>query len=271
MKKIIFALIVTICSLNISVAQNYKKIFYKSQTIENNDIKITIENAVATPAGVKFRLTIYNKTNDYIIYKPSESIFKLGGKEGKPVEKWLIIRPNHDDYITVNLKGSDYMVASNYDFVMDGIYKVSVNAPGLTTADFKLPPSQNDFKTGGFNITVDKIKKETARTDAKFKVNYTGDKVGIFEPNKVAMKMPDGKEYANYHSDKEPLIFAKGDNDDFVVAWKDIPTASGDMQKVDMIILWRDAFKEIIPEKIAKQTLTVMFDQEMTDAKGKGK
>lgn len=74
-----------------------------------------------------------------------------------------------------------------------------------------------------------------------FKATYNGDKIGIFEPNKIAMKMPDGKEYANYHSDRKPIVFEKGKADDFTVAWKDIPTTSGDMQKDEMTVLWKRA------------------------------
>lgn len=269
MKKLSLALLSVTCFLNVTLAQNYKKIFYKEQTIENNDLKISISDAVATAAGIKFRLRIYNKTNEYIIYKPSESIFKIGGKDHNPVEEWLVIRPNDDDSKVIDLKGPDYIVAGNFNFVMEGLYKFSTNSKGVSAPDFKLPASQNDFKAGGFDVGLMKSKQETARTDAVFNVKYVGDKVGIFEPNKVAMKMPDGKEYANHFSDRKPVIFAKGKENKIAVAWKDIPTSSGDMQKVEMTILWRDAFKEITPDKMMPQTLTIMFDEETTKAKNK--
>ena len=269
MKKSVLTLVVLYCSLTAVIAQNYKKVFYKTQTIENADVKVTISDAVATASGIKFRVTVVNKTTDYIFFKPSECTFKIAGKESKPEEKVLIIRPKEDDFRIVDLKGSQYMVASNYEFILDGIYKVSfIGKDGITAPDFKLPPARNDFKVGGFNVSLAKSGKETAKTDAKFKINYTGDKIGVFEVNKVGMKMPDGKEFANY-LEKKPVFYEKGDVDDFIVAWKDIPKASGDMQKVDMLIIWRDAFKEITPEKIAPQYLTILFDEETSNAKGK--
>ena len=269
MKKISLALLSITCFLNIATAQNYKKIIFKDQTIESNDLKISVNDAVATPGGVKFRVRIYNKTDKYIVYKPSESIFRIGGKDNNPDEDWLIIRPNDDEAQTIDLKGSNYLVAENFTFVMEGMYTFSTDSKGVSAPDFKLPPSQNDFKAGGFDVSLVKSKQETARTDATLKVNYVGDKVGVFEPNKVAMRMPDGKEYANYHSDKKPLVFQKGKEKNILVAWKDIPSSSGDMQKVDMTILWRDAFKEISPDKMLPQTLTIMFDEETTKAKNK--
>jgi hypothetical protein len=269
MKKNILLLLSLICFLSVTKAQTYKKIFYKNLTIENSSVKISIIDAVSTPSGIKFKIKIFNKTSDYIVYKPSESIFKIGGKDYAPTEEWLIIRPNDDDSQVIDLKGANYMAAENFDFVMEGLYKFSPDVKGINSTDFKLPPSQNDFKTGGFNVSLIKNKKTTARTDASFKVTYVGDKIGFFEPNKVSMKMADGKEYANFHSDKKPIVFAKGKEKTIAVAWKDIPTASGDMQKDEMTILWRDAFKEITPNKMMSQTLTVMFDEEITKAKNK--
>ncbi|MCW3101651.1 MAG: hypothetical protein JWO09_91 [Bacteroidetes bacterium] len=269
MKKISAVVLSALLFISAASAQNYKKIFYRDQVIENNDVKIAIIDAVATAAGVKFKVRIYNKTNDYIVYKPSESIFKIGGKNFNPEEKWLIIRPNDEDSQVIDLKGPGYMLPENFNFVMEGMYKFSTDVKGVNAADFKLPATKNDFKAGGFDITLIKNKKTTARTDASFKVKYVGDKIGVFEPNKVSMKMADGKEYANFHSNKKPLIFGKGSENDIVVAWKDIPTTSGDMQKEEMMIMWKDAFKEITPDKMLPLTLTVMFDEETTKIKNK--
>ncbi|MCW3082815.1 MAG: hypothetical protein JWP12_181 [Bacteroidetes bacterium] len=269
MKKISLALVALIAFVSVTTAQTYKRIFYKDLTIETSDIKIVVNGAVSTPAGLKFRLHIFNKTNKYIVYKPSESVFKIGGKNYNPDEKWMIIRPNDDESQTIDLKGPDYMTTDKFDVVMSGLYTFSTDVKSVNTPDFKLPPAQNDIKAGGFNISLVKNKKTTARTDATFTANYVGDKIGVFEPNKVAMKMADGKEYANYHSDKKPIVFAKGQTADFPVAWKDVPSTSGDMQKDEMTIIWRDAFKEITPDKMLPQTLTIMFDQETTQAKNK--
>jgi archaellum component FlaG (FlaF/FlaG flagellin family) len=267
MKKIILAFIALAYCTAIH-AQNYKRVFYKNQTIENKDIRIIIDDAVATDAGVKFKMKIKNLTNDYIIYKPSESAFKIDGKTVNPTEKWLIIPPNDDESRVIDLKGPNYKKAADFEFILDGVYKASANAKGVAAPDFKLPASQNEFKAGEFTVTLEKAKKETARTDAKFNVKYTGSKIAIFEPNKVTMKMPDGKEYANYHADRKAQLLNSGDVS-FTVAWKDIPKTSGDMQFAEMIILWRDAFKETAPVKLEVQTITIAFDKDLTEVKGK--
>lgn len=267
MKKIVTAILALVFFISIQ-AQNYKRVFYKTQTVDAKDILVTVDDAVANDNGVKFKLRIKNQTNDYIIYKPSESVFKIDGKSINPNEKWLIIGPKDTDYKVIDLKGEGYKKAANFDFVLDGVYRVDANAKGVAAPDFKLPASQNDFTAGPFTVTLEKVKKETPRTDAKFNVKYTGEKVAIFEPSKVAMKMPDGKEYANYHSDKNPKLL-KTDAESFTVAWKDIPKTSGDMQFAEMIILWRDAFKEVTPVKMGVTTITIEFDKETTATKGK--
>lgn len=269
MKKLIFALFVAVAATSSTSAQEYKKVFFKTQTVETNDVKVTIDGAVATARETKFKIKLINKTNDYLIYKPAESTFKIGGKSYNPTEKWVIIRPNDDGSSVLNIPGTEFLVAADYDFVLDGLYRVNTNTGGVSSPDFKLPASVNDFKAGNFTVNVVKVKKTTARTDAGFKATYNGDKIGIFEPNKIAMKMPDGKEYANYHSDRKPEVFEKGKEDSFTVAWKDIPTTSGDMQKDEMTILWRDAFKEVTPDKMKSQNFTILFDKETSELKGK--
>lgn len=266
MKKMILVFTVMV-SCTALQAQNYKRVFYKDQTVENKNMSIQIVDAVATDAEVKFKMKIKNlMSTDYILYKATESSFKIDGKTISPEkEKPLIIRANDNDYRVVNIKGN-YKKPQDYEFVADGFYKINSNAKGVNAPDFKLPASQNEITAGPFVITLVKVKKETARTDARFKVKYTGDKVAVFDPNKVAMKMPDGKEYANYHSDRAPQVLTK-EEFDFEVSWKDVPKASGDMQFAEMIILWRDAFKEIAPEKIPAQTFTIAFDKAMTEAK----
>lgn len=274
MKKHILSIILILCISSTSFSQKkekvikYQKTFYKNQTIENMDVKVTIDDAVATPTGMKFKISIVNKTGDYIIFKPSECEFKIRDSKVKPVEKWLVIRPGDKDWRIVDIRGPQYILPENFEFLMAGFYKVTLDAKGNTTPDFKLPASTNDFKSGGFSVVMDGFKKETAKTDVKFKVTYYGDKIGIIETNKVAAKMPDGKEFANYLTDK-PIIFDKGTVEDFKVAWKDIPISSGDMQQVEMIILWREAFKEVTPLKIPTINLTILFNKEMSMDKGR--
>jgi len=274
MKKNSSILFITICIAFSSFAQKqkeikYKKTFYNNQTIENADMKIMIDDAVATKMGMKFKVWIENKTNDYIIFKATECEFQIKDSKVNPIEKSIYIAPNDKESKVIDIKGSQYILPENFIFKMAGFYKVSLDAKGNIIPDFKLPPTSNEFQSGGFSVSVDGFKKSTTQTDATFKVTYNGDNIGTLEINKIGVKMPDGKEYAPVFSEKRPVIFEKGKAEDFKVLWKNLPPESGDMQKVDMMILWRDAFKELTPVKIPILDLLILFDEETSFIKGR--
>ena len=258
MKKSI--IIITLLFVAFSTfAQKYKKMGYLNSTFENKEVKITADDPLSTEKFLKVKLRIKNKTNDYMILNANDCIFKINGQDMKTEEKILLIAPNEDDFRVIDLKGTGLMVES-FQLVVGGLSRFPADSKGISAPDFKLPPSMNDFNAGPFKVNMMKMSKETQRTDAKFRAVYAGEKIGIFDPSQVAMKMPDGKEFANYKSDKKSLIFMQGEEDTFTATWlNDGMVASGDMQKVDMIILWRNAFKEVTPMKMEAQTLDIKF------------
>lgn len=273
MKKILFAAVMLSMASVGAFAQketNYKKLFYKETKAETNEVIVALEDAVSTEGETKFKIKIINKTNDYLIYKPEESSFMIEGKESKPKEKWVIIHPNETEHKVVNIKGAGYNKVKNYSFVASGIYKIVINSKGLAAPDFKLPASQNDFSVGNFDCSLNKLTKETDGTAVKFNCNYKGDNVGFVFPAKVAVKMPDGNEYANAKSKEKAIIMMKGESDHFTLIWNRMEGGKEmDMQKVDMYIKWHDAFTEGTSEKIKALSLQLDFDETKSNEKGK--
>ncbi len=280
MKKIILA-IMAISIFSTAIAQkkgkgkgkekevNYKKIFYIDTKAENSDLVISIDNAVSTEGETKFKLKITNKTNDYIIYKPEESTFTIEGKEIKPNEKILIISPNESDFRVINLKGA-YNTLKNYSFVVGGLYKASSNSGTVQAPDFKLPPSQNDFRVSGFNCGLVNLSKASDKTDVKFRCSYNGDKVGFIYPSRAAVRMPDGNDYANAKAKAKPIMLMKGEDDSFVLSWERMPGGrANDMQIVNMIVKWNDTFSESSLEKMNSEKVELQFDEALSNAKGK--
>jgi hypothetical protein len=259
MKKLrLTLLIISVLSLNIAIAQKETK--YKDAKIESDFVTVDLVDAVSTEAGTKFKIKIQNKTNDYIIYKAEESKFVINGTEVQPKEKMLLIEPNESGSRVINIKGA-YNTVKNYSFVVDGLYKVSPNGHSLSVPDFKLPASQNNFTAGNFNCTLLDVEKKTAKTVVKFKCIYNGDKMGFVYPSKVTAKMPDGNEYANTHTKPKPIIFMKGEDDHFVLAWEKMKSGRDmDMQLVDMILVCHEAFVEAAPQKL-KTTKIEMQDE----------
>lgn len=276
MKKIILTLALTLLIGGIAQSQTFEKLFYKDVVKETSDVTITIDNAVSTAAETKFKLKITNKTNDYLIYKPVESKFVIAGKESKPKEKMLIIKPNESDFVTINLKGAGYNVIKNYSFVVDGLYSVSANGKTISVPDFKLPASQNEFTAGDFNCTMTNITKESDKTEVKFKCAYNGDKIGVIHNTRAGVKMPDGKEYANakkpgmLESKSKEVLVMKGGEESVNLKWDRMEGGKAmDMQKVPMDIIWNATFTEAPAVKINAETIELEFDEVTTIAKAK--
>jgi hypothetical protein len=248
MKKLLFVFAAA-TTLSTSFAQ--KEVKYKDAKIETEYVTINATDAVSNDAYTKFKLKITNKTNDYIIFKPEESKLIINGNTLVPKERWLILEPNESGSRVIDFKGSNFYTAKNYTYVLDGLYKASLNGNSIPAPDFKLPPSQNEFKAGNFTCTLLNVSKKTDKTAAKFKCSYNGDKIGFINPDKAAAKMPDGSEWAIKNSKVKPSLLKNGEDDNFVLVWEDIAGGkSMDMQLVNMIILWHDAFSESAPEKI---------------------
>lgn len=272
----IAALAFTLFATNAVLAQKkekevkYERIFYKDLKKETDDVIISVDNAVSNDAETKIKLKITNRTADYIIYKPEESKFVINGKEMSPKEKMLIIKPNESDFRVINLKGTDFNNVKSYSFIVDGLSKVSPEGTVLPAADFKLPASQNDFKAGDFTCTLGNLSKETDKTEAKFKVVYNGNKIGFVKPGKAAAKMPDGNEFANAKNSSSPIMLMKGQDDSFTCKWERMQGGKAtDMQKVDMLVLWRETFSESAAVKIKAETIQLEFDEALSNEKGK--
>lgn len=276
MKKSILMMALVIATGSVTLAQKekkYDKLYYKNITQDGEKYSVEVDNAVSTEGETKFKLKITNKTGDYLILKPEECKFTINGKEMMPKEKWLIIKPFGSDFKIINLKGSDYNKVKNYSFSTDGIYTASPNGTVVKADDFKLPPSKNDFVAGDFKCNMDKLSKESDKTEAKFKVVYGGSKVGFIDPLKSAAKMPDGNEYASKYSagllgGSGPIMLMKGENDSFTIKWERMEGGRKmDMQLVEMMIQWRETFTEAPLVKEKATTLNFEFDEAMSDAK----
>jgi len=277
MKKLILAVmaIATLTTANAQKETKYAKLYYKDIKLETNEVTITVDNAVSTEGETKFKLKITNKTNDFLILKPEECKFMIEGKEMKPTEKWKIIEPNGDNFVTVNLKGA-YNGTKNYSFLLDGLYKVPAAQKGIATPDYKLPVSKNEFKTGDYTVKLNKLYKESDATNLKLDITYNGDKMGIVFPERAGVVMPNGNEYASVKASgllakSGPVLFTKkGQTESVTLNWDRMEGGKTmDMQKVDMMVKFNDMFTEAGLEKLKAETLNFEFDQATSDAKGK--
>lgn len=274
-----FLSLIALFSLQMAQAQNevkYEKLYYQDQEKDFNEYSVKIDNAVSTAGVTKFKIKITNKSNDYIMFKPSECTVTIQGKTEKISEKELLIAPGSSDFKTIDVKGNGYNRVRDYEFNLSGIYKIPTDGKVLNVPNFNLPPSENEMTSGPINLNMTSLEKTTGKTSAKFDCRYTGSKVLILDETKVAVKMPDGYEYVNDNKgggllqSSGPVLLTKGQSEKISLKWERMQGGkSMDMQKVKMEILWRKAFIESEPVKLKNEVLKMEFDELTSNTKGK--
>lgn len=217
------------------------KYLYKDASVEADDYNIYIVDIVAAEGQAKFKIRIFNKTNDYLLVKPTEFLYTSGGKSVYSKDKTYVVPPNEEESEVVDFK-SDGMMVENFTVEFKGIYKASAGGKPITVPDFALPATTKEFTVENCTCTLKKADLTTDKTVVKFDCIYNGDGVSIINPVKASLIMPNGVENANTKKHK-PLILEKGKKDDFFMVYEEIKGA-GDMQKKKTQIKWNDTFRE---------------------------
>lgn len=222
------------------------KYFYKEATLETDDYNVYLMDIVAVGKQVKFKIKIFNKTNDYLLVKPSEINFLAGDKTVFSHDKTFVVQPNEEETEVIDFKGTD-MLVDKFFIEINGIYKASAGGQIIRTPSFNLPPTKNEFTIGNLTCTLKKNESTTAKAFGKFECLYTGDGIGIINPNKCIAIMPNGTDNPNAKKSKI-LILEKGKSDDFTAIFNEVAGA-GDLQKSSISINWNETFRE---SKLAK-------------------
>lgn len=255
-----------------SFAQKDKKLdekyyfCYKEVSFETDDYKIYIVDAISQGNFTKFKLKIFNKTNDYLIFRPQEIVLSGNGQNIPSTDKQMIVAPNDESSRTIDFKGSN-MQMEKFSLEIKGVYKVPANGAVSTAPDFELPPSRNDFKAGNFNCKLIDNKQKTDKTVARFGCTYEGDGIGILNPYKCAAVMPNKQDNANVKK-YAPVLLEKGKYEDFFVHFNEVAGA-GDMQKERIAIKWNDTFKESKLMPLKTVSVEVAMDAAKTAEKNK--
>lgn len=218
-----------------------KKLMYKEATAETDDYKIYIVDAVAYPAQSKFKMKVFNKSNDYLVIKPSEIKFISGDKLLSSTDRTFVVAPNDEASLVIDYKDKNMQVES-YSLDVKGIYKASAGGKILETPGFELPPSKNEFTTGNFSCTLKKSDSKTDKTVARFECAYNGDGAGVINPSKTVAVMPNGTDNANTKKNR-PMVLEKGGVEDFTLVFLEVKGA-GDMQKKPIQVKWGETFRE---------------------------
>jgi hypothetical protein len=88
----------------INPALNY---IYKEVTLETDDYNVYIIDAVAVGKKVKFKIKIFNKTNDYLLVKPGEINYVGEGKTVFCRDKNFVVQPNEEETEVLDFRGTE--------------------------------------------------------------------------------------------------------------------------------------------------------------------
>ncbi len=237
---------------------------YKQVSLETDDYKIYIDDAVNENTYSKFKIRIFNKTNDYLIFKPTDVTFKFGTQELVSKDKQFVILPNEEGGKVIDVKGTG-LQEEKFMVEIKNVYKVSANSPSVKCEDLTIPIANKEFSAGGFKCELKKSDLNTDKSNFKFECSYAGDAIGILAPNKCVAIMPKGQESPNINRNKGTLL-EKGKNYDFTVEIKEIK-GGGDMQKLPFKLVWSETFKESKVELLKGGKLNMELDQTKTAEK----
>ena len=272
MNKTFYIALLIVFTASMSFAQRiakekkYDKIVYNTVTHESGNLTIYAVDAVSTEAYFKFKLRIQNKSADYVVVDLTKlKVILPDGKEFKATEKSLAIAPGEFANRVIDIKGPDFRVTS-LKINLEGITSAPVNGKVYEAPIYKLPVSTNDFTVGPFKVVQKLNEIKTDITLVKFEVTYTGNDIGVLQPHKTVLKMPSGNEFATMSSNRKAVLLGPGDSDVFNVRWEEIDVKqNGDMQKVQMQLLFKDAFMESKASALPATSFDLTINEKESD------
>lgn len=266
MKSSILLVIYSLVTVFTAVAQGekFEVIYFEPVSFENNYVKVEFDNIVSLEKETKFRMSITNKTNNYIIYNSEESKFDIPNQDVRAKEKSWVIEPLNNSKKVMRAFGKDLHSIREFSYICEGFYQLVEQEP-FTADQFRLPPLANTFNVGPMKVMLDKDKRATGGTNVKWKVKYTGEHYGYIYANRVQVLMPDGNLYATTENRQKPIILERGEEKTLPASWNRMPSGRvNDMQKVEMLIQFEGVFVEAIPRQFEGKTLPMNWDSTMT-------
>jgi len=261
MKHFFLLLSSVVCTAGVLAAQKplkSKAVFYEA-VLEDDNFKIHLVDVVATKDYTKMKVRIQNKTKDFLVFKPTESVMTLPGGELAPSAKELRVKPFDITSRVVEVKSSGLVF--DFKYYIKGLYRVPAGGNLLTAPDFILPAATNSFSTGPFEIMYfpQHSSKKTDLTDVSFQVTYKGSKIGISDHTKAICRLDNGQEFSIINAgDKSELLYP-GESNKFRLKWT-IPANIADMQFANMTIVWREAFRETEEIKMPELSFDLKYN-----------
>lgn len=252
MKKqlIIILLVLSLNSFAQTNLKDYKTVFYQEVIFETDDYKMYLVRCFSREDILKLKIRVFNKTKDIIYIKPEEFQISINGKPTKIKGRPLIANPEDEDSQMIDVMGEGDMRVEKFEVALNSIYKLSMNSEAYAINNTEMPAKKgSEVVAGPFKCEMTIYQANKEKSFAKYSCVYSGDKIGIIEPNKTVAIMSTGKE--NYNSFPKPqyAVIEKGQEANITIEFRKMISA-GDLTD-GYQIKWNDAFKTsaLIPLK----------------------
>ncbi len=213
------------------------------EAIEADDVVLELTNGISRMDFLKFKTKFTNTSNDFLLIDPSKFIVKVDGVDTKPKEKAFILAPNSKKSKTIDVKDGANFHVDEFEVVIGGFSKISLDGTVAPADDFQLPAATNVIKAGNFEVNLKQLKQETKETWARFAIKYKGEGYGIVDPSRISVKIESGKQFANDNRKSKTILLEKGDSKTISATFH-IPAKVVDMQFATLMVQWGESMVE---------------------------
>lgn len=243
MKKPLLFILFFISSYNLfsqNILKDYKTVFYQEVTFETDDYKMYLVRCFSREDILKLKVRVFNKTKDVIYIKPEDFKFNIEGKTVQIKGRPLVAFPEDEDSQLIDITGNGDMRVEKFEITLNGLYKISLNSEIYETpnSDGK---RVKEVVTGPFNCTKTAGQTNKEKSFWKFECVYSGDKIGILDPNKSSAIMSTGKENSNGFPKPQIHVLEKGQTAVMTVEFRKQATLGNLTDGYE--IKWNNTFK----------------------------
>lgn len=239
------------------------------EAIETREVVLEFSNGIARRDLLKFKTKFTNNTNDFLLIDPSQFKISVNGVTHQPKEKVFILNPNDKKSKTIGLKGTDNLLADEFEVEANGFARISRDGKTVQMEPFRLPAAVNVISEGNFEVNLKRLKQETKETWARFEIKYKGEGYAIIDPSRVSVKTETGEQYANNDRKSKAILLQKGESKTINAIFH-IPAKVVDMQFAKLYVQWDDCMVETkaVPFEVGED-VTFELNEELTSQKNK--
>lgn len=267
-----FSILLSIITLSANAQRedhpHYEKHYGDVEAIETDELRIEIIKPHSQESFTEFTAKIFNKTDDYILIKKHETLFKSSDNGEKyPLESTVFIEPHGDITRPFKIEGGIGYKVDALEVIFGGFSRASTDAKPVGAGEFKMKPDKNSVMMEPFAVTLKKWRYNPKELTADFKIRYRGEAIGLVDESRIKIRKEDGSILENREAKEKP----------FIIAPMKVRTVNviqffnkGDIGKGESVyVVWDDALLESTGTPISVPGFSLTYDEAKTKSSNK--